>query len=37
MTAKEKIRRLAAWSIAVALGVMALTFVAWRMTGSVAL
>lgn len=37
MTAKEKIRRLAAWSIVVALGVMALKFVAWRMTGSVAL
>ena len=37
MTSKQKIRRLAAWSIAVALGVMALKFVAWRMTGSVAL
>ncbi len=37
MTAKQKIRRLAAWSIAVALGVMALKFAAWRMTGSVAL
>jgi cation diffusion facilitator family transporter len=31
------IRRIAAWSIVVALGVMALKFVAWRMTGSVAL
>jgi cation diffusion facilitator family transporter len=37
MAAKETIARLAAWSIAVALGVMALKFVAWRMTGSVAL
>lgn len=37
MTAKETIARLAAWSIAVALGVMALKFIAWRMTGSVAL
>ncbi len=37
MTAKQKIRRIAAWSIVVALGVMALKFVAWRMTGSVAL
>ena len=37
MTAKQKIRRLAAWSIVVACGVMALKFVAWRMTGSVAL
>ena len=37
MTAKQKIRRLAAWSIAIALGVMALKFAAWRMTGSVAL
>lgn len=37
MTAKQKIRRLAAWSIVVALAVMALKFVAWRMTGSVAL
>jgi len=34
---KRTIRRLAAWSIVVALGVMALKFVAWRMTGSVAL
>lgn len=37
MTAKARIRTLAAWSIAVALGVMGLKFVAWRMTGSVAL
>lgn len=37
MDSKRKIRRLAAWSIVVALGVMALKFVAWRMTGSVAL
>lgn len=37
MDAKVRIRRLAAWSIVVALGVMALKFAAWRMTGSVAL
>ncbi|MEO3385091.1 cation diffusion facilitator family transporter [Mesorhizobium sp. CAU 1741] len=37
MTSKQKIRRLAAWSIVVAFGVMGLKFVAWRMTGSVAL
>ena len=37
MTDKQNIRRLAAWSIVVALGVMLLKFVAWRMTGSVAL
>ncbi len=37
MSGKRTIRRLAAWSIAVALGVMALKFAAWRMTGSVAL
>ncbi|MCO5145447.1 MAG: cation diffusion facilitator family transporter [Aquamicrobium sp.] len=37
MNAKVRIRRLAAWSIVVALGVMALKFAAWRMTGSVAL
>ena len=37
MTSKERIRRLAAWSIVVALGVLALKFAAWRMTGSVAL
>ena len=35
--AKQKIRRLAAWSIIVAFGVMGLKFVAWWMTGSVAL
>lgn len=37
MTSKRNIRRLAGWSIVVAFGVMALKFVAWRMTGSVAL
>jgi divalent metal cation (Fe/Co/Zn/Cd) transporter len=37
MTAKQRIRRLAAWSIVVAFGVMGLKFVAWWMTGSVAL
>ncbi len=37
MSGKRTIRRLAAWSIIVALGVMALKFAAWRMTGSVAL
>ena len=37
MTTKRTIQQLAAWSIAVALGVMALKFVAWWMTGSVAL
>lgn len=37
MTAKQRIRRLAAWSIAVAFAVMGLKFVAWWMTGSVAL
>ena len=37
MTAKEKIRRIAAWSIVVAFGVMGLKFVAWWLTGSVAL
>ncbi len=37
MSDKQRIRRLAAWSIAVAFGVMALKFVAWLMTGSVAL
>lgn len=35
--AKQRIRRLAAWSIVIALGVMGLKFVAWWMTGSVAL
>lgn len=34
---KVRVRRLAALSILVALGVMALKFLAWRMTGSVAL
>lgn len=37
MADKQNIRRLAAWSIVVALGVMGLKFLAWRMTGSVAL
>lgn len=37
MTSKARIRRVAAFSIAVALAVMALKFVAWRITGSVAL
>ncbi|WP_421926356.1 cation diffusion facilitator family transporter [Neoaquamicrobium sediminum] len=37
MTAKQRIRRLAAWSIIVAFGLMGLKFVAWWMTGSVAL
>ena len=37
MSGKQSVRRLAAWSIVVALGVMALKFAAWRMTGSVAL
>jgi cation diffusion facilitator family transporter len=37
MTPKEKIRRIAAWSIVVALAVMGLKFVAWQLTGSVAL
>jgi len=37
MTAKARIRRLALWSIFVAFGVMGLKFVAWWMTGSVAL
>ena len=34
---KRRVRTLAFWSIVVALGVMGLKFVAWRMTGSVAL
>lgn len=34
---KQAIRRLAAWSIIVAFAIMALKFVAWWMTGSVAL
>jgi len=37
MTSKQRVRQLAAWSIVIAFGVMALKFVAWRMTGSVAL
>ncbi len=37
MPAKRKVARLAAWSIPVSLGVMGLKFVAWRITGSVAL
>jgi cation diffusion facilitator family transporter len=37
MTSKQKVARLAFWSIIVAFGVMGLKFVAWRMTGSVAL
>lgn len=35
--AKRRIATIAGWSIVVALGVMGLKFVAWRMTGSVAL
>lgn len=34
---KQRVARLAAWSIPVALGVLALKFWAWRVTGSVAL
>jgi cation diffusion facilitator family transporter len=37
MTAKQTVARLAFWSIPVALGVMALKFAAWHITGSVAL
>lgn len=37
MTSKQKVASLALWSIFVALGVMGLKFVAWRLTGSVAL
>ena len=37
MTAKQRVQRLAAWSIVVGLGVMGLKFVAWWLTGSVAL
>jgi cation diffusion facilitator family transporter len=37
VTAKQYIRRLAAWSIVIAFGVMGLKFVAWWVTGSVAL
>ncbi len=36
-SAKTRVRALAGWSIAVALAVMGLKFVAWQMTGSVAL
>jgi cation diffusion facilitator family transporter len=36
-TAKQRVATLAFWSIIVALAVMGLKFVAWRMTGSVAL
>src|SRR5690606_13278754 len=36
-TSKRRVQTLAFWSIVVALGVMGLKFVAWRMTGSVAL
>jgi cation diffusion facilitator family transporter len=34
---KQRVASLAAWSIAIAFAVMALKFVAWKMTGSVAL
>lgn len=37
MSAKQKVASLAFWSIMIAFGVMALKFVAWQMTGSVAL
>lgn len=37
MSSKKRIRSLAAWSIVVAFAVMGLKFLAWRMTGSVAL
>jgi cation diffusion facilitator family transporter len=37
MPAKQKVATLALWSIVIALLVMGLKFVAWRMTGSVAL
>lgn len=37
MSTKQKIQRIAAWSIVVALAVMGLKFAAWRLTGSVAL
>lgn len=36
-TSKRRVQTLAVWSILIALGVMGLKFVAWRMTGSVAL
>jgi cation diffusion facilitator family transporter len=37
MTPKQKVAALAGWSIAVAFAVMGLKFIAWRITGSVAL
>jgi cation diffusion facilitator family transporter len=37
VSVKQRIQRIAAWSIVVAIGVMALKFVAWWVTGSVAL
>ena len=37
MTSKQKIAALAFWSIVIAFAVMGLKFVAWRLTGSVAL
>lgn len=37
MPSKQRVASLASWSIVVAFGVMGLKFVAWRMTGSVAL
>ena len=37
MTSKRRVAYLAAWSIGIAFAVMGLKFVAWRMTGSVAL
>ena len=37
LTSKQKVIRLAAWSIAVALAVLALKAFAWWVTGSVAL
>jgi cation diffusion facilitator family transporter len=37
MPSKQRVASLAAWSIVIAFAVMALKFVAWKMTGSVAL
>src|SRR5262245_4032346 len=37
VTSKQKVARLAAWSIVIAFGVLALKTLAWRLTGSVAL
>ena len=37
MTSKRTVMRLAGWSIAIGFGVMGLKFVAWHLTGSVAL